>query len=156
MPRPSVPAPVRTALRLAGLLAVLAGLFGMHGLASHGGAGMESMPHGVIAATSEVTAPAVAATPAHAVDALASGLDTGHGVAAALIGPVIPDGIDLDMAGLCIALLAMGLGALVWLRRIGHGALVLWVQPRVTTATTVSGLRHPAPPSLTLLSIQRC
>lgn len=41
---------VRHALWLGGLLVVLGGLFGMHGMDNHGGAGMDTMSHTATAA----------------------------------------------------------------------------------------------------------
>jgi len=154
--RRSLTAPARTVLRLAGLLAVLAGLFGMHGLANHGVVGMENMPISVMAPVSEAAAaPDPTDKSAHPQGLSALVLDPAVGVAAAMVGPVVPAGMDMSMIGMCIAVLVLGLAALLTLGRIRRRSPVLWMLWRPGAATTPAG-RDPDPPSLTVLSIQRC
>lgn len=154
MTRQPVPAAARTGLRLAGLLAVLAGLFGMHGLASQCVVGMENMSHAVPAD------PAAATTAVADLGALSSALSKEVGPAlqqgaSAMARPLMPEGTSMTMAGLCVAILVMGIGALWLLGRSDRPGPVLWTLPRkVATSTTAD--RDPDPPSLTALSIQRC
>lgn len=134
----------RFALRLVGVLAVVAGVIGMHGLANHGVTGMEAMGHPVVATdTPGDTAPATLAT----ADALLGATVT--------LSPTMPAGMDMEMAGWCIAILMMGLGALTLLLRgkaLSRAPLVM----RLSCATPVVAGRDPDPPSLRRLSIQRC
>ena len=159
MTRRPRPASARTALRLAGLLVVLAGLFGMHGLANHGVAGMENMPHAVIASVSQSTAATGSSViSAHADGAVALVLGQSDGVvaaAAAMVSPVMPEGMDMSMMGMCMAVLVMGLGALLVLGRVRRPAPA-WTLSRAGGATASPLGRDPDPPSLTVLSIQRC
>lgn len=143
-------------LRLAGLLAVLSGLFGIHGFANHGVAGTENMPHAVMASVFEATATTGSSVmSAHAKGSVALVVDRADGVAAAMVSPVMPEGIDMSMIGLCVAVLVMGIGALLVLARFRPRAPVLWTLCRTGAATATAG-RDPDPPSLTVLSIQRC
>lgn len=151
--------PADTALRLAGLLAVLTGLLAMHGLGGHGASrvGMEvASPEGM---TASAMAPAV------------SGLDAiTTGVLSAAAAPVIagaesalevasdpaPSGMGMNMAALCVTVL--GVALIVLLLRVLRRRRVdrlLWTLPREVRAILVRG-RPLGPPSLTDLSIQRC
>lgn len=126
------------AFRMVGVLAVLAGLIGMHGLASHEVTGIEAKGHAFVAtATSAATAP-----------------NPGVMVTAA---PSMPVGMDMEMAGWCIAILLLGLGAVSMLLRGKGLRLAPWVF-RLPTGTVLARARgrDPDPPSLILLSIQRC
>jgi len=146
--------PARTASRLVGLLGVLFGLFGMHGLANHGVGGTENM--------AQVTVQASAATVGSTVDLVSVGL-TGQDVplaepvpgAATLTSGLGQQGMDMNMAGLCVAILAVGLVALLLLLRGGRLPRSLWFLQRPAFAFKPVG-RDPDPPSLTVLSIQRC
>jgi hypothetical protein len=55
-PRPCPRSTARQALRLGGLLVVLGGVLGMHGLDNHGGAGMGAVGHADMAASAHITA----------------------------------------------------------------------------------------------------
>lgn len=153
--RPPWTTSARPALRVAGLLLVLAGLFGMHGLASHGDSGMESIPGAVMAQM--LTSPAVVD-----LDVMATGSGdhvrrvVGHAQRSVeSVGASGHGGMDMGMAAMCVAILAAALIALVRLllaRRVGP---VLWLQLHRPIAVFPLG-RDPAPPSLIDLSIQRC
>lgn len=134
----------RFALRLVGLLAVVAGVIGMHGLANHGVTGMEAVSHPIVA--TDQPSNTAAATMATA-DALLG--------ATATLAPAMPAGMDMQMAGWCIAILMMGLGALTLLLRRRGLCLAPWVM-RLHCATRRVGGRDPDPPSMQRLSIQRC
>lgn len=153
-PRPSTTS-ARLALRLAGLLLVLAGLLGMHGLANHGDAGMETIPQAVMAEMS--TSQAVADLDVIATNSRIHAWPVlGHAQRAVQsVGVPRPEGMDMGMAAMCVAILAAALIALVRLllaRRVGS---VLWLELRRTIAVFPLG-RDPDPPSLIDLSIQRC
>lgn len=147
--------PARTALRLVGLLVVLAGLFGMHGLANHGVGGMENMPQAVIAEASTGMAGSTVGLITAGIDRPVGALvDHGEGAVAVLSG-LGHEGMGMNMAGLCVAILAIGLVALLLLLRGRRAPRTLWSLPRLMPAVTPRG-RDPAQPSLTALSIQRC
>lgn len=133
----------RLALRLVGLFAVVAGVIGMHGLANHGVTGMEAMGHPMVAIDSTSEG-------AEYADVTADAFLT----AAATIAPAMPAGMDINMAGWCIAILMMAFGGLILLLRMERGFAAWVVQLRSGTALTVG--RDPDPPSLRRLSIQRC
>ena len=141
-PTQSLGARARFALRLVGLLAVVAGVIGMHGLANHGVTGMEAMGHPIVATDS--TSDTAAATMATA--------DTLIG-ATATLAPAMPAGKDMEMAGWCIAILVMGLGGLTLLLRRQGLSLALWVMRLPSGTDLVAGGRDPDPPSLQRLSI---
>jgi len=101
----------RYALRLGGLLVVLGGLFGMHGLDSHGGAAMDAMSHAAM------DVPSVGAALAHhgvpgtghvstAVTAVAG--DAGD-VVAAMASSMGHPGIGMSAAVMCMAVLVLSL-----------------------------------------------
>lgn len=141
----------RPALRLAGLLVVLGGLFGMHGLADHGTGGMELVPHALM---SEM------AMPPHSSDrdtASTSLVDHAKVPAQAEIAASDPGdpGMDMTMDAMCVAILAIGLLALVRLLLSSRMGPVLWIHPRPARVLARPG-RGPDPPSLFALSIQRC
>lgn len=137
-----------------GLLAVVAGIVGMHGLASHGLGGMENT-NPVIAATSTTSNAAVLeVTTAGATGDLES-LFASTGAATASLTPLSPDGMAMDMVGLCIAVLALALGVLSLLLR-GRGLRPApWVLQGPAEPVRRVG-RIVDPPSLIRLSIQRC
>jgi hypothetical protein len=161
--RPRIP--TRRGLWIGSLFLVLAGLFGMHGLACHGPCDMPAMPgelnreltlpdavdgsmlgaisaheaHGITEATSTTASPATGMPEDVAHVALATGGRHGHGQ---------------GKVGLCLAVLAGALLVLAhWIRR---PALRLTV-PVSRRLVTLRGLgRDPDPPSLTWLAIRRC
>lgn len=153
--RPPATTSARSALRLAGLLLVLAGLFGMHGLASHGDAGMETIPQAVMAEMSTSPAAVDLAVMATVIGDHARPL-VGHAQRAVeSLGASRHGGMDMGMAAMCVAILAVALSALIRLL-LGRGVgPVLWLQPRQSSAVVHPG-RDPDPPSLIALSIQCC
>lgn len=150
----SLGAGARLALRLMGLFAVVAGIVGMHGLANHGVGGMENT-HPVMAATSTTSGALVLeATTTGTTNALES-LFASTGAASASLTPLAPPGIDMEMAGLCIAVLALGLGVLSLLLRGGGLRPAPWILRGPAESVRRVG-RVVDPPSLIWLSIQRC
>ena len=141
----------RAALRLMGLLAVVAGIVGMHGLANHGVGVMENT-HPVMAATSTTSdAPVLEAGTTRDLESLFAST----GAATASLTPLLPPGMDMEMAGLCIAVLALGLGVLSLLLRSRGLRLAPWVLRGPAESVRRVG-RIVDPPSLIRLSIQRC
>lgn len=141
-PRSTVP----YALWLGGLLVLLGGLFGMHGLDNHGDAGLDSV-----------------------VNATMTG-STGHAGAVAYevmtetapeVAPVTTtgatgrSGMDMGVAGMCMAILMLGLIALLLRIRANRLQPPLWLVARHAGAPGARG-RDPDTPSLIQLSIQRC
>jgi hypothetical protein len=151
--RPAMEAPAHVVLRAACLLAVLVGIFGMHGLANHGVSGMEAMPRTFIAPAYDTTGSAAAASSElGSVRVSADSAADGH---AAVAGNTDLGGMDMSMAGLCLAVLIIGLGAVsLWLR--AHRPVrPAWVLSRLIGTIERAG-RDPDPPSLGHLSIRRC
>jgi len=135
---------VRHALWLGGLLVILGGLFGMHGLDDHGGAGMDSIAHATM------TGP------------VAQGAAVAHEVmtgvvheAAAVINTSGHAGMGMGAAGMCMAVLMLSLLVLMLQLHASRQSQVLWLVARPVRATGIWG-RDPDPPSLFRLSIQRC
>ena len=160
-----ISAPV--ALRLSGLVMVLAGLFGMHGLTSPGlGPGMDmGMAMGM------GTAPS-AAMSASDMGVAASGVAlTGTG-AKTLVGPLAdqahqmtetlpltgsePGGMAMNIAMLCLAVIGAALIAVLGFLRRRRAAPVVWSLPRRRPRPVRYRGRDPDPPSLIKLSVQRC
>lgn len=136
----------RHALWLGGLLVVLAGLLGMHGLDSHGAAGMDTA-HAV------VTRSATDAIAGH--HSMAAVHKVGSAVAAVTVatGQTATDG-DME-AGCCLAVIAVALIALLRLLRNARGRPLYRLVARSARAPGYHA-RDPDPPSLISLSIQRC
>jgi len=140
---------VRYALWISGLLVLLGGLFGMHGLDNHGGAGMDTVDHATMAGPLSHTAAA-----GH--EAI-----TGSVVAkAATVTPAVPGasrdaGMGMGAAGMCVAVLVVALIALLLRAHGGRSRPLLWMVSRPVRALGGRG-RDPDPPSLIRLSIQRC
>ncbi|WP_146207223.1 DUF6153 family protein [Nocardioides silvaticus] len=160
MSLPVPAAPVHPALRLAGLLVVLAGLFGMHGLSGqtggHDAAGMSmqtASPALMPASSMGMDASDLAAIPTgivsdagltagnQAEDLLEVATGSGHG--------------GMAVGAMCLAILGAALLALLRLLQRIRVAPVVWSLPRRTRAIVPRG-RDPDPPSLIKLSIQRC
>ncbi len=168
--------PARRGLWVGSLFLVVAGLFGMHGLANHGPCDMPAMTgtsaaemalphaaHGSVLTTAPdaahsittamgATTTSVAVSTATAIPATAGVLEEIAQVAAAAGGH--GHGRGNGMVVLCVAILAGVLIALGLLaRRPGRGLSVPVDRRRVN----VHGLgRDRDPPSLTWLSIRRC
>jgi hypothetical protein len=145
----------RRGLRLAGLILVLAGLFGMHGLGGHDAAamgsaslaGMAEMPMSAAAAAAGVTS-----EPSHQIGRIGTqGEPETDAVGASDAG-----GMGMGMTAMCVAILAAGLIALVRFLVGGRVRSVLWMLARQTRAALQHPGRDPDPPSLIALSIQRC
>ena len=133
------------------MLVVLTGVLGMHGLDNHGAAGMHTTPH---AGMAESVA-AVAATSHDAITEVAALAVDGPVVLAS--ATVAPGGLAMDvgMATMCLAILAVALVALLRLLLTGTIRGVLWRIARPVRAPAYAG-RDSDPPSLINLSIQRC
>jgi len=161
-----VPTSAHPALRLAGLLVVLAGLFGMHGLSGlssglssgHGAAGMnmQTTDSQALMAASAMSMDAsddLAAIPTgivsdaglwvgnQAEDLLEAATGSGHG--------------GMAMGAMCLAILGAALLALLRLLQRARVAQGVWSLPRPARAIVPRG-RDPDPPSLIRLSILRC
>jgi hypothetical protein len=148
----------RHALWFGGLLAVLAGLFGTHGLDSHGAAGTDTVPHAVM---TRIPMDAVAAGYG-ATGAAASvshhAVSMGYQFAAAVTSVPVAGGHDASDTGtaeMCMAILAVALVALLRLLLISRDRPLLLLLARRARAPGPSG-RDPDPPSLISLSIHRC
>ena len=143
----------RRALWLAGLLLLLAGLFGMHGLSSHGTSSLGSRDHGQIsAADSDSPMPAVTHTGDAAVQA--GEAPSMGAVLGTVLSPQQPLGLGTGAVAMCLAVLILSLMALlVGLRQ--HLPTVMAKAGRPSPSPPVRG-RDPDPPSLVRLSIQRC
>lgn len=144
-------ATARHALSLGGLLIVLAGLLGMHGLASHGAAGMGTTSHTMVSPGADGAMVAVA-EPVTSVAAASAFVAT-----TVWVGAGQDAAMGVGMAAMCMAILALALIAvLLLLQRIGGSRQsILWMRARLPRALGRPG-RDPDPPSLITLSIQRC
>lgn len=143
----------RHALWFGGILVVLAGLFGMHGLDSHGAAGMDTTAY---AAISEGPMDAVAASGAavrsdghHAMET-----PTQAGLTVSSMSEATgSDATDMGMAGMCMAILV---GALITLVRPLRASRFRSVPAEPARPPWLSVGRSRDPPSLIALSILRC
>ena len=142
-----------------GVLVLLAGIVGMHGLSTHTG-GMAPDAHAV--ALHEPAAAPMSAAPLPAAPEVMVMVTAVHVVAGAVaaMGPVVVDGVPgghlgMDMTAMCMAVLAI---ALTVLRRMLGGAPSLPLYRRAVALGRAPGPhgRDPDPPSLTVLSIRRC
>ena len=137
---------------------ILAGLFGMHGLDSHGAAGMDTIPQAVMGSP---PAAAVEHGAMPAVSGVASVVQhVGHTarteVTSVASGPVDGYGaMGMSVAEMCLAVLVLALMALLFLLLGGVVRPVLWLVSRPARAPVRAG-RDPDPPSLTGVSIRRC
>jgi len=130
-------------LWVGGLLVVLTGLFGMHGLNAEGVDGMSAAPHSSMLESSMVPVE-------QAVNEVGP-----HGVGLAMSAVATRALTDMDMGHLCLAILVGSLIALLLgARRFLSRAMSL-VPIRVVRAPARRA-RAPDPPSLIALSIQRC
>lgn len=168
----------RPALRLAGLLVVLAGLLGMHGLSGQSSGLGNGLGNGLAAGhgaasmsmqTTPTASSAVVAASSMRMDAsdlavippgIASdaGWLVGHGAQDLLEsanGFGQGDSGGMAMAAMCLAILGAALLALLLLLHRARVAPVTWSLPRRASAIVPRG-RDPDPPSLIRLSIQRC
>lgn len=123
----------------------------MHGLADHGTGGME------LGSQALMSEPTIAPHSADGVTAAKSLIDHAKGPAQTEIGASEPGdtGMDGTMGAMCMAILAIGLLALVRLLLSSRMGPVLWIHPRPEWVLALPG-RAPDPPSLFALSIQRC
>lgn len=131
-----LPRTARRALWLGGLLVVLAGVLGMHGLGTHG--------------TGEVAPAGVSAHADHALGAMPVARSV-----AALEAPADHGAMDMGGGDMCVAIL---LGSLLVLflvgARSGQGRFLF--SPTRPISPTLRRARSPDPPSLIALSVQRC
>ncbi|EAQ5978267.1 hypothetical protein XE97_23945 [Salmonella enterica subsp. enterica serovar Senftenberg] len=144
----------RRALWFGGLLILLAGIVGMHGLDSHSG-GMTSDVHAI--ALQEPAVAELSAAPMSVHKVIPTVVHDMTGTVTA-IGASVVDGVPgghMDMTAMCMAVLAMAL--MVLLRVLGSAPL-LPVYGRVDVPARAPRRhgRDPDPPSLTNLSIRRC
>ncbi|MEO7351583.1 MAG: DUF6153 family protein [Marmoricola sp.] len=139
---------VRYALWLGGLLVLLGGLFGMHGLDHHGGPGMETIAHATMAGPAEHSAAA-----GH--EAVAGTVAGAAAVTVAVTGASGHAGLGMGAAGMCVAVLVVALIALLLREQGGRLRPLLGMVARPVRAPGARG-RDPDPPSLICLSIQRC
>lgn len=141
------------ALWFAGLLILLAGIIGMHGLNSHAG-GMAADAHAV--ALHDPTAPGSGTPPSlhHEMAAVVQDL-TGPALTVADSVVAGATGMGAGMTGMCMAVLALALAML--LRFLGAAPAV--PPYRLAGAPARAPRPHgrdPDPPSLSTLSIRRC
>ena len=155
---------MRHALWLGGLLVVLAGLLGMHGLDNHGSAAMSG--HAAVAMDAVAHLPVleahhtgsgsghpVAANLAHIT---AQGAQQGAGfVAAAVLSNTGSEVPDTGATGMCMAVLVFGLLALLLHLGARRVNMPVWLLARLTRVPVARG-RDPDPPCLFTLSIQCC
>ena len=142
----------RRALWFGGLLVLLAGIVGMHGLNTHAG-GMDPAAHAIV--LHDASAAAVASS-GH--EAMAAAVNEMSGPAVTLAASAVAaaeSGMDAGMAGMCMAVLALALTVL--LRMLGTApALPLYRLAGAPVRRLAPHARDPDPPSLIHLSIQRC
>ena len=140
-------------LRFLGLLIVVAGVFGMHGLSSHGVRGMDVVP-GTVAASQPMTASLVRVASAAVgmeVQAVAitnrsgslRGSDSGRG------------GMLMGITMMCVVILGTALLALLERLRGARSWSTLWARPN-RERVVMHPSRESAVPSSLDLSIQRC
>ena len=174
-----VPTSARQALRLAALIVVLAGVFGMHGLSGqasalgsgqgsggsggHGAAGMSmaTVPPALMAAS---TAPSMSMD-SSGLAAIPTGTVSDLGLFASNVAEDLREGATgsghgtdsggMAMGAMCLAILGAALLTLLRLLRQARGAPEVWSLPRPARAIVPRG-RDPDPPCLITLSIQRC
>lgn len=145
----------RRALWIGGLLILLAGIVGMHGLDSHSG-GMSPDVHAI--AQQEPALGELSAAPMSEVsEVMATAVHDAVG-AATVVGASVIDGVSgghREMTVMCMAVLAMALTVLL---RMLSDAPRLPPYGRVGAPSRASGPRgrDPDPPSLNVLSIRRC
>ena len=168
-----MPTSAHPALRLAGLIVVLTGLFGMHGLSGQSsslGSGLSS-GHGAAGMSMQTAPPALMAgssmsTDASDLAAITTGIVSDAGLlvgnqAGDLLKAATGSGHGTDrgvmaMGAMCLAILGAALLALVRLLQRARVAAVVWSQPRRPARAVIPRGRDPDPPSLIKLSIQRC
>jgi hypothetical protein len=142
---------VRHALWLGGLLVLLGGLFGMHGLDTHGGTGMDTIARATMAGPLSHSAAAGHLAMTGTVREIAAVTDG----LAAVTGASGHRGMGMGAASMCLAVLVLALIALLLRAQGGRLRPLLWMLARPVRAPGARG-RDPDPPSLICLSIQRC
>ena len=146
---------VRHALWLGGLLVVLGGLMGMHGLDNHGGPGMDTVAHVGMAAPAQGAAfghPAMTGLAHDGAAAAAVATETVAGAVNDAAGTAV---MDMGATGMCMAVLVLSLIALI-LRLYATCVRPLWRLAACPMRSPLVRGRDPDPPSLLRLSIQRC
>lgn len=145
--------PACSALRFVGLLVVVGGLFGMHGLASHGVEGMD-----VVSGTARTSQSM--AGPGMGIDVPPLLVDRQE------VAPIDPSlswgssesgqgGMDVTIAMMCVAILGAALITLLRQLRVERSVPAVWARPHQAPVMSPAS-RGLAPPSLIELSIQRC
>lgn len=161
--RPRIPS--QRGLWIGSLFLVLAGLFGMHGLADHRPCDMPVMPGtltGQIALPDAVAGSKLGPLSAHAAHGITTATTTTSAAAAMLedVGHVAlatgghSHGPVPDTVGLCLAILTGALLALALSTRRSAVRLTIPVGRRSVIPRALG--RDLDPPSLTWLSIRRC
>lgn len=145
--------PARSALQLLGLLVVVAGLFGMHGLASHGVEGMDVVPGAAL--TSQAMAASLMPTDLGPVSGDVERIQSSDRSQSMGSSDSGHSDMDTSIAMMCVAILGVALLRLLRLVRGGRSFSVLWARPRQARVMLRAGRGLP-PPSLRELSIQRC
>ena len=146
---------VRYSLWLAGLLVILGGLFGMHGLDNHGGAGMDTVARAGMAVPAHGAASGHPAMTGATREAAAVAAIATQAVATAATDAAGHEGMDMDATGMCMAVLVLSLLALILRLYASRVRPLLWLDDRPERSPMARG-RDPDPPSLLRLSIQRC
>ena len=148
-------ATARRALWFSGMIILLAGIFGMHGLSSHAGGMSAELRTPPPQETASAGMSAAAPLGVHEV-ARAEVRDVTDTAAAvrAVLAEGLP-GADMGVTAMCVAVLAVALTVLLRVLGDGPGPLLHWRASAPTRARVRRG-RDPDPPSLIVLSIQRC
>lgn len=149
---------VRHALWLGGMLVVLCGLFGMHGLDNHGGAGMDSVALTAMAVPADGAAWEHEAMTASSYEVAAVADGAKVAVVGAMTDTPGQPGMDASATGMCMAVLFLSLLLLILRFYAARVRPWLWLVTRPVRSVCshmVHG-RDPDPPSLIVLSIQRC
>lgn len=143
-PRSTVP----YALWLGGLLVLLGGLFGMHGLDNHGGAGMDTVVNATMTGSIGLAGAVAGEVMTETAPEVALATVTATGASGR-------SDMDMGVAGMCMAVLMVGLIALLLRIRANRLHPPLLFVPRPARSPGARS-RDPDTPSLIQLSIQRC
>jgi hypothetical protein len=159
--------PTRRGLWIGSLFLVLAGLFGMHGLASHGPCDMPAGPgavNGEMALPDGVDGSMLGVIFAHEAHGITQATSATASAAAGMLEDVAHVALatggghdhspDPALVGLCLAILTGSLLALALSTRRPAVTLTVPLDRRSVSPRALG--RDPDPPSLTWLSIRRC
>lgn len=140
-----LPTGARRALWVAGLLVVLAGVLGMHGLSTHG----------VEAVVPTVSHDHASASLGAATEVVPAMVSTGsRELLAAVAGSSDHDRSHLS-GGVCLAVLGSLVALLLLLRQRRLPGSLPWT-PAPPRSAPLTRVRSPDPPNLFVLSVQRC